>query len=292
MPSTFAHQYFGDLVGGQVREQAGALINSARALYDIGLQGPDIFFYYNPLRKGDPIAHIGTQKHLLSGRDFFMQALERIDSSGLSGEDRDAAHAYLAGVICHFTLDASLHERINRYEAEGGACHAETEGELDRALIESLGRNPVKEKMTERFIPSCRNAAVISNIYTEADPKTVEKALKSFTGFHRILYCPGDLKRNILFAGLRAIGKYDSLHGHITNKYPDERCIESSRVLIKMLYDAVPAAAAMADAFAACRNEEPGSVLRAMAQAVRNCCEGDLTERDFNGIRENCGIRR
>lgn len=290
MPSTFAHQYFGDLVWEQLKEQTKALALSEGGLYDIGLQGPDIFFYYNPLRKGDPVARIGTDKHNMTGRDFFKQAMERIASSGLSGAEKDAAHAYLCGVICHFALDASLHARINLYEAEGGANHAETEGELDRALIASLGRDPVKEKMTEKFIPSAHCARAISGVYTEAGEETILKALRSFVDFHKILYCPGDLKRDLLFAGLRLIGKYESLHGHITNKTPDVRCEESSRVLIHMLNEAVPAAAGMADAFAACRNEAPDTVLAEMAKAAAACGVKDLLERDYNGITKSVPV--
>ena len=237
MPSTYAHQRFGDLVFEKLSTKTRQYLSQYTELYNIGLQGPDIFFYYDPVHWGNPVIQIGENKHLMTGRAYFSQALERLGES--------ASITYLCGVLCHYALDSACHAYINEYAAGNDVTHAEIEGELDRALIAAEGRNPVKEVMTAKFIPSEESAAVIARFYPETDAKTVYKALKGFTGLHSLLRCPGDLKRNTIYGILRLIGKYDSFHGHITNKYPDPRCDVSNAVLPQMLEDTVPAAVSL-----------------------------------------------
>ena len=49
MPAMYAHQRFGDLVYGELPAEIQRRIDPHRDLYNIGLQGPDIFFYADPI---------------------------------------------------------------------------------------------------------------------------------------------------------------------------------------------------------------------------------------------------
>ncbi|WP_244833924.1 hypothetical protein [Clostridium sp. BJN0001] len=49
MPSTYAHYRLGQKVLGKLPDEIKTTINSYKQLYDIGLHGPDILFYYKPL---------------------------------------------------------------------------------------------------------------------------------------------------------------------------------------------------------------------------------------------------
>ena len=49
MPSTYAHYTFGERMLPLFPAKIRALIQENRALYDIGLHGPDILFYYKAL---------------------------------------------------------------------------------------------------------------------------------------------------------------------------------------------------------------------------------------------------
>lgn len=274
MPQTYAHQYFGDLVYEQLPGEIRGVIEENRELYEIGLQGPDILFYYHPLWK-NPVARLGNEMHSWSGRKYFaraVQALTGIDPVGsemrmeelpqqaylytsLSSEeagsdDADAALVYLYGCLCHFTLDSICHPYINQYDAmEAGVTHSVIEGDFDRALIEKAGRNPVLEDQTARFIPSRRAAHVIARFYPEVPERTLYAALRSFVRFHHLLRCPSNGKRNLLYSGIRLIGQYDSLRGHITSPAADPLCKESTAHLEELLRSAVPCATGLIAGF-------------------------------------------
>ena len=46
MPTTYAHDLFGQKVYRQMPEEVKQIIRENGELYRIGLHGPDIFFYY------------------------------------------------------------------------------------------------------------------------------------------------------------------------------------------------------------------------------------------------------
>lgn len=50
MPTTYAHDLFGQKVYRQLPDQVKEIIRKNGELYRIGLHGPDIFFYYFILR--------------------------------------------------------------------------------------------------------------------------------------------------------------------------------------------------------------------------------------------------
>lgn len=58
MPSTYAHYRMGQEVKEKLRGEERRIIAAHSELYLIGLHGPDIFFYYKPLRI-HPVNQIG-----------------------------------------------------------------------------------------------------------------------------------------------------------------------------------------------------------------------------------------
>lgn len=278
MPQTYAHQHFGDLVHEQLPEEIRVLIHENIDLYNIGLQGPDILFYYHPLSK-NPVATLGDDMHEWSGRRFFARSVKALtgmdplaedvapgtalaqpdagqtrlytslSSEEASGDDADAALAYLYGCLCHFALDSICHPYIIQFdEMEPGVTHSAIEGDLDRYLIDKAGRNPVLEDHTARFLPSKEAAHVIARFYPEVPEETLYAALQSFVRFHHLLRCPTDGKRNFLYTALRFLGK-NSLRGHITSPNPDPLCKESSAHLAELLQSAVPCATGLIAGF-------------------------------------------
>lgn len=151
MPSTYAHERFGKKVLETLPDALRADILEEKDLYYIGVQGPDIFFYYNPLTNNE-IGKVGTACHEMSGRVFFDPRIQHLMT--LSGERETAAHSYLAGCLTHFVLDATCHGYIFGYTERTGTSHAAIEGDFDRALLEADGYNPVKHNLCRRFVPT------------------------------------------------------------------------------------------------------------------------------------------
>ena len=62
MPSTYAHRRFGADVLDHLPAELQEKIAPYRELYDIGLHGPDLLFYY-PALKSTPLSSMGYAMH-------------------------------------------------------------------------------------------------------------------------------------------------------------------------------------------------------------------------------------
>ena len=115
MPSTYAHYCFGKAVYRRLPQEIQEEIKAYSPLYMTGLHGPDILFYYKPL-KSNAINQIGYRMHGRPAVEFFEKAWMRAKelSEGRGG------FAYLYGFICHFALDHSCHPYIEKKIKESG----------------------------------------------------------------------------------------------------------------------------------------------------------------------------
>ena len=94
MPSTYAHRRFGANVLDHLPAPLREKLEAHRELYDIGLHGPDLLFYYHA-EKSTPVAALGNAMHDEPGRTFFDRARRVVHEEA----DREAALAY-ALVLC------------------------------------------------------------------------------------------------------------------------------------------------------------------------------------------------
>lgn len=69
MPSTYAHRRFGANVLDHLPAPLREKLEAHRELYDIGLHGPDLLFYYHA-EKSTPVAALGNAMHDEPGRTF------------------------------------------------------------------------------------------------------------------------------------------------------------------------------------------------------------------------------
>lgn len=77
MPSTYAHYRMGQEVKKIIGEREQKIIGKYPELYNIGLHGPDILFYYRPL-KANEINQVGYSMHDWSGEEFLERAAKII----------------------------------------------------------------------------------------------------------------------------------------------------------------------------------------------------------------------
>lgn len=128
MPGSYAHYRFGKAVFSQLPPKAAQDVKRFRRLYDMGLHGPDIFFYHNPLT-ATQAGSLGKKFHRMSGRDFFRHSCAVAKT--------EAHRAYLYGVLAHYCLDSASHPYVRRHAEQGDARHVEMEVEFDRFLMEA-----------------------------------------------------------------------------------------------------------------------------------------------------------
>lgn len=126
MPANYAHYRFGKQALPGFPAEARQCVQRFRRMFDMGLHGPDIFFFYNPLAKTS-VGSLNGRYHALSGRELFSQAALRADS--------EAARAYLYGLLGHYCLDGACHPFVQKMAESGAADHVKLEAEFDRYLM-------------------------------------------------------------------------------------------------------------------------------------------------------------
>ena len=84
MPTTYAHYKFGKEVISALPRPLQNSIENNRELFDIGVHGPDLLFYYKALMK-NPVNTQGYELHDKMSDEFFRNAVEVIKKSRGSG---------------------------------------------------------------------------------------------------------------------------------------------------------------------------------------------------------------
>ena len=171
MPSTYAHTRFGARVLQRLPQDVQRVMQAHRALYDIGLQGPDVLFHHKALSK-NPVNELGRAMHKWSGKRFFGMMMDKAQD--------DAAKAYLCGVMCHFALDSVCHGTINAMAARAQVHHFDVETELERTLMLQDGFDPMRLHPTRHFAPNADLARVMAAFYgiTQREATDSAKGMK------------------------------------------------------------------------------------------------------------------
>ena len=233
MPSTYAHYRFGYQLIKQLPPEIQKLINDNLELYSIGLHGPDIYFYYNPLRSNS-INQVGYSLHAIPATAFFKNSRTVIQEDS----QPDAALAYILGFICHFSLDSTCHPYIEERIHSSGLSHTEIEVEYDSMLMRRDGLDPVVQPLTNHIHATMQNAKVIAKFFPVNATDTY-KALGSMIHYNDLLIAPKKTKRFLIYALLLLTGNYKEMHGLIVQPTPNPRCEESNETLDKLYTQAM-----------------------------------------------------
>ena len=237
MASNYTHYKFGHLAVASSTEKVRAIVENNRELFDIGVHGPDILFYYkpykNPIRKNE-ISSRGYGLHKKTGLEVF----EKMSAVAQTDEEK----AYLLGFVTHFVLDTAVHSYIERQTEKGVLTHIEMENELDRELLTTDGFDPLREKLTH-IIPSDKNSAVISKFWEGIPPGKINKSLRSMLFCTNSLVTKNPIKRGAIKVFFAITGHYKQLHGLLINKKPNPLFSESNAELKKRFDSSVEIAA-------------------------------------------------
>ena len=160
MPASYAHYRFGKMLLKELPADVRQCITRFRRMYDLGLQGPDIFFYADPLQ-GSAVRALGKQYHRQSGKEFFTAARTAADS--------EAARAYLYGLLAHYCLDIGCHPFIIRMASTGEAPHIPLESEFDRYLMDLDGiEAPHRHEISRHLKVTRGESMTVSSFYPPA----------------------------------------------------------------------------------------------------------------------------
>lgn len=179
MPGFTTHYIFGmkaynDMPNSQLKRT----IAKYRWLYQLGLQGPDMFFYNIPILRHRDYRNVGSYMHEQHISRFFECCLEhigQIESRNQKGE----AIAYFAGYLNHYIADSICHPFIYSrigFDSDNPTVkhhgkHAALENEIDAILLKkykkkrpsefnqtaSLCLNGQEIQFISHFLSSCIN---------------------------------------------------------------------------------------------------------------------------------------
>lgn len=179
MPAAYAHMTFGREVKKVLPEDLQKRISKFPELFGIGLQGPDILFYYHP---SDTQAYVlyGHNIHKRPASDFFHYALNQLERLKGREADLDKAKTYLAGFLCHFILDSGCHPIVRKFTNPGEASHRQIEREFDRFLMEKDNLRPEWYIPWTRTVPMAeKHADIIALFYAEADARVIRRGIRN-----------------------------------------------------------------------------------------------------------------
>lgn len=209
MPAYYAHYRFGKQALPLVSPQVRQCIQRFRRMYDLGLNGPDFFFYYYPFLKTET-RQLGKVFHRQSGREFFTEACKAATS--------EAARAYLYGLLGHYCLDATCHPYVNQLVQIAEAKHVPLESELDRYLLEQDGEtSPHTFSPGKRLKPTRGECMTIAEFYPGTTGARVSQSFGSMSFITNLLANPSRAGVVRLFSRF-----YPSLPEHGIPEEPSE----------------------------------------------------------------------
>ena len=181
MPGFRTHYLFGWKALSQfVPNPKEDFLDKHPAAFQIGLQGPDVFFE-DPFQYLFHKENIGIRMHGEGTMDFFSNLIDARNHL-LSKNDRSIADAYIAGYIGHYTLDTVMHPYINyrtkSTENKGKTTylygiHVLLESDIDKALLRHfLHLRPSQFSCAETIAISPNEASVLSCLLAKAIHKT------------------------------------------------------------------------------------------------------------------------
>lgn len=227
MPSNYAHYRFGVQLLGTLPTDAQRTVCRFRQLYDMGLHGPDIFFYHNPVLQTS-VRKLGRRFHYQTGKQFFEHACRSIRLNPSEG-----AMAYLYGVLAHYALDSLSHPFIKRSAEQGKATHTQIEVEFDRYLLELDGKKPPYLQDTSvhmQLTPG--QCQTVAGFYPNVSAGTVRKCVDNMSAITRLLVIPKGPRRDLMTKLMGVAGRESA--GMLMPIHPNRDCAELDPSLLRL----------------------------------------------------------
>jgi hypothetical protein len=214
MPAVAAHYYFGEQVLKLLTGDIKILIEENRPAFGLGLQGPDLLFYYKLWKKNE-IVEMGHELHRQPADTFICRALENIKA--MPSLD---AQAYMLGFACHHVLDRTFHGRIAQLAPEDRE-HRRLEAELDRQIAEEyLGCTSKKSKRHQLVKIETNDFEWMKLIYPELPLKALRNCASSFAFFTWLL----DSRNSMIKGLIRFAEKVLHQEGNFTSMMLRKEC--------------------------------------------------------------------
>ena len=231
MPSTYAHYRFGLAMLSQLPGDCRRTIQRFRRLFEVGLHGPDIFYYQLPgLNKSS--SFLGIKFHEQTGQEFFQRVCR-----GIRMEKSEAAQAYLYGVLCHYCLDSVCSPYIKEKCEEEKLTTLRLETEFDRFLLTADGKIPAcSQDLTPHLKLTPGEWETVAKFYPPATSRTVKDSLNNMIFVLKLLSTPEGARRTLLSGGVKVLGK--DFQGAVMGSEPDATCAHLNEGILEQYREA------------------------------------------------------
>lgn len=231
MPGLYAHFLFGVKVKALLPENLAKVIETHREEYLLGLQGPDLLFYYRPLKR-KPVT--GGRIHWEPAAGFLEHAVSVLQE----GSD-DGALAYIIGFICHFTLDSGCHPTVRYSMKRDGVTHAAIETEFDRLLMRRQRIDP-KSFSPKPLIPRGKGATdCAAPFYPDAARRQLDRSLFVMRCCVTVLYSPRKTPKRLLRGLIFLSGFSKKGKGLVAGEAPNPQCAEAMERLLPVFSESM-----------------------------------------------------
>ena len=234
MPSVYAHYKFGRDMIPLLPEELRTFVLKYRELYDLGLQGPDLLFFYHPITH-NYVNRLGNAIHDWTGRRYFESTLRILRGT----RHKEASLAYLMGAICHYALDSVCHAYIEECVHTKNLKHTVMEGSFDRLLILE-DHHPYNHLVSVYLRVTRAESSLISRFYGRTTGRQLYRSIRTMQILNDGLRLPDNLLKKSIFLFLRLIGKYDTISGMVITKAADPHFTETDRKLRELYNDSIP----------------------------------------------------
>ncbi len=198
MPGLVTHYIFGHSVLNKLDEDDKNTINRNFEIFNIGTQGPDMFFYYIPGLLKQRTKQLGLIMHKKNIRDFFKEVI--VEMNNLQGKDREIAFSYIAGYLTHYALDYNTHKYIyfkTGFRQKGNPLksnkysllHKKLETNIDIMLYKALSEeHSGKSKAWEVLNADVNDAVIVTMVMSRAIERVYGRYVNTSDIKNSILY--------------------------------------------------------------------------------------------------------
>ncbi|MCL2461148.1 MAG: zinc dependent phospholipase C family protein [Defluviitaleaceae bacterium] len=205
MPGFITHYICGEAALKSLPAEIGETLYGYRQLYNIGTQGPDIFFYYFPGFLKKNMKNLGSHMHRANFSGFISGMLNGMEGAG---DDAGLVFSYIAGFLTHYTLDYNAHPYVyykSGFKAEGdkkskfsySVDHRSFETAIDVLMLKLMsGERPADKKLWQLIRTEAPEAREVSKVMSQAinnaygcdvSEKEIYKAMKYMVNITRLL---------------------------------------------------------------------------------------------------------
>lgn len=212
MPHIYAHNKMAEFVKNNLVKDARKIVDKYPKAYTAGALGPDPFFVYPSVKNAAFGYKVGSLLHKHK-TGAIMSSF--IDEAMNQDGDKDLFFAYIAGYLCHYSLDCAAHPFII-YMAGKGIGHTQFETYIDVELMHYYGTDKYKSPQYSYITIGEDQALKIGQLFKTAlgdvydiqiKQKDYYKAIRTLRKAQRVIYDKNGRKIKALGAIERIIKK-------------------------------------------------------------------------------------